>query len=115
MRCCQLHKVACFIQLLTKAYSQSAYGCRKGILLYLELFVYSQAVQIITLRIVVLAVYSAYSKFNARIYIEAIAAFKALAIFCTQACCPVLVVAVQLMPAVVVNLELVFQTTALQN
>ena len=115
MCCCQLYKVACIIQLLTQAEAYTAYQCIERILLNLHILLHSNAVQIITVRIVILAVDASQGQLYARIKVEAVVIFETLAIFCADASAPGLVIAAQLMAAVIEYLVVIIQLAVLSD
>jgi len=115
MCCCQFYKVACIIQLLAQAEAYAPYQRIERILFYLHILLHANAVQIITVCIVVLAVDASQGQLYARIKVEAVVIFKTLAIFCADAGAPGLVIAAQLVTAVIEYLVVIIQLAVLGN
>jgi len=115
MCCCQFHKVACLFSLLAKAETYASYQCVKGILLHLHASALAPGVQVITVCTVILAVDASQGKLYARIKVETAFIFETLAIFCTDAGTPGLVIAAQLMTIHISNIIVIFQTGIFGN
>ena len=115
MCCCQLHEVACIIQLLSQTHANATDKACKSILLYSKALIFAKSIQIITSCSVILARNTAQGQLYTRIHIEALVHLKALAIFCTQRCSPGLIIASQLMTIKVTYIIFVLQTTAFSN